>query len=81
MTEPDARALVLRCLGDIAPEADLAALPAGADLRETLDLDSMDFFNLVAALADGSGAVIPDADARQLTTLDGAVGYLAGHAP
>ena len=81
MTQPDARALVLRCLGEIAPEADLEALPPGADVREALDLDSMDFFNLVAALSEGSGAAIPDVDAPQLTSLDGAATYLAVHAP
>ena len=77
MTADTARALVLRCLGEIAPDADLDALPGDADLRDTLDLDSMDMFNLVAAIAEEGGVEIPDRDANRLTTLDGAVSYLA----
>jgi acyl carrier protein len=78
MTADTARSLVLRCLSEIAPDADLDALAGDADLRETLDLDSMDMFNLVAAIAEEGGVEIPDRDAGRLTTLDGAVGYLAG---
>jgi acyl carrier protein len=48
-----------------------------ADLREALDLDSMDIFNLVVALSQRLGIDIPDADAGQLVTLGGGVSYLA----
>ncbi len=48
-----------------------------ADLRETLDLDPMDFMNLVIGLHERTGVDIPDADYPQLFTLDGAVAYLA----
>jgi hypothetical protein len=43
MTEAELRKTVLDALGDIAPEADLDALPPDRDLREELDTDSMDF--------------------------------------
>ena len=43
MTKAELRKTVLDTLGDIAPEADLAALPPGEDLREELEIDSMDF--------------------------------------
>jgi len=76
---PDAaRTIVLRNLAEIAPDADLASLPADADLREALDLDSMDMFNLVAAISEESGVDIPDRDVGRLTSLDAAVGYLVG---
>ena len=78
MSPDDARALFLRCLAEVAPDADLAALAPEDDLRETLDLDSMDMFNVVAAIAEESGVEIPDRDIGRLTTLDGAVAYLAG---
>lgn len=76
MTDKELRALVLEILGDIAPEADLASLKAEDDLRETLDLDSMDFLNFVIALHERTGATIPEADYPKLFTLDGAVAYL-----
>ena len=77
MTETELRKTVLEALGDIAPEADLAALPPEKDLREQLDIDSMDFLNFVIALHEKLGVDIPEADYPQLITLDGAVGYLA----
>jgi acyl carrier protein len=76
MTEAEMRKIVLDTLGDIAPEADLAALPPGKDLREELDIDSMDFLNFVIALHEKLRVDIPEADYPQLVTVDGAVGYL-----
>jgi acyl carrier protein len=76
MTEAELRKTVLDTLGDIAPEADLAALAPGKDLREELDIDSMDFLNFVIALHEKLGIDIAEADYPQLVTLDGTVGYL-----
>jgi acyl carrier protein len=76
MTDAETRALILEVLGNIAPEADLASLQGEDDLRETLDLDSMDFLNVVIALHERTGVAIPEADYPKLFTLDGAVAYL-----
>jgi len=79
---PDqARALAASVLARIAPEADLAAVGEDEDLREALDLDSMDFMNFVVALSEGSGIAIPDADAPRLRTLRGVADCLAGGTP
>lgn len=78
MTRDDIRAAVLRALGDVAPEADLASLRPDRDLRDQLDLDSMDMLNAVIALHHALGIDIPEADYARLATLDGAVDYLAG---
>lgn len=80
MTRDDIRATVLRVLGDIAPEADLAALRPDRELRDELDLDSMDILNAAIALHRALGIDIPEADYGRLATLDGAVEYLAGRA-
>jgi acyl carrier protein len=77
VTRDDIRATVLRVLGDIAPEADLAALRPDRELRDELDLDSMDILNAVIALHRTLGIDIPEADYGRLATLDGAVAYLA----
>ena len=76
MTEAELRQTVLDALGDIAPEANLSALPPGKDIRDELDIDSMDFLNFVIALHEKLGVEIPEADYPQLFTLDGAVVYL-----
>jgi len=77
MTRDDLRAAVLRALGTIAPEADLSRLAPGADLRETLDIDSMDFLNFAIALHNTLGVEIPERDYPQLATLAGSIDYLA----
>lgn len=76
MTPQEIRATALEILGGIAPEADLAALADDAELREVLDLDSMDFLNFVSALHAATGAEIPESDYRKLFTLAGVVDYL-----
>ena len=76
MTETEIREILLVELGNIAPEADLASLDPKADLREALDIDSMDFLNLVAAIHRRLGVNVPETDYRKLSTLEGAVSYL-----
>ncbi len=45
MNPQDIRTLTAEVLAGIAPEADLSGVDEHADLREALDLDSMDFLN------------------------------------
>ncbi len=78
MNDHDVRALCAEVLGGIAPEADLAAVGDDEDLRDALDLDSMDFLNFVIALSQRSGFKIPEADMPMLRTLRGLVAYLSG---
>ena len=78
MNEAQIRALAAEVLADIAPEADLASVGDTEDLREALDLDSMDFLNFVIGLGQHTGRKIPEADSAKLCTLRGLVSYLAG---
>jgi acyl carrier protein len=72
----DIRAVVLDELGNIAPEADLAALDPKADLRRALDIDSLDFLNFLTAIHGRLGINVPERDYAKLLTLAGAVDYL-----
>ncbi|MCI4679669.1 acyl carrier protein [Rhodoblastus acidophilus] len=76
MNENEIRAIFLEELGNIAPEMDLVQIDSAADLRETLDIDSMDFLNLVTAIHRRLGVDIPELDYPNLVTLGGAVRYL-----
>jgi acyl carrier protein len=76
MNEADIRAILQEELGNIAPEIELQALDPAADLREALDIDSMDFLNFVTALHRRLGVDIPELDYPKLVTLVGAVRYL-----
>lgn len=57
-------------LSDIAPDADVTSLGADDDIRDQLDIDSVDFLNFVTAIHGATGVEIPEADY-------GAVGSLA----
>lgn len=76
MTDHEIRSLAAEVLAGIAPEADLAAIGDHEDLREALDLDSMDFLNFLIALGQRTGRRIPEADTRRLFTMEGLLGYL-----
>jgi acyl carrier protein len=76
MTEAEIRKLAAEVLGDIAPEADLGGLSDDEDIREALDLDSMDFLNFVIGLHKASGVEIPEADYPKLFTMKGVIAYL-----
>ena len=76
MNKEQVRALLVAELGNIAPEAAFATLDAKADLREALDIDSLDFLNFVAALHKKTGINVPESDYGKLRTLDGAGIYL-----
>lgn len=77
MTESEVRALAAQVLAGIAPEANLPGVRDDEDLREALDLDSMDFMNFVIGLAEHSGRRIPEADTPRLYTMASLVAYLA----
>ncbi|CAN5915830.1 hypothetical protein BH11MYX4_BH11MYX4_50960 [soil metagenome] len=72
------RSSVLASLAAVAPEADPAALAPNADLREALDIDSMDFLRFVVGLHERLHIDIPERDYAKVRTLDACVSYLAG---
>jgi acyl carrier protein len=76
MTHEEIRAAALQELLNVAPDLAEETIPFDADLRETLDLDSMDFVNWVAALHRRLGVDIPELDYPKLRTLNAAAAYL-----
>lgn len=71
------RRAFLEELARIAPEVDLATLEPHVDLREQIDLDSMDVLNLVIGLGEALSLEIPESDMTKLVTLDRGVDYLS----
>jgi len=80
MNTREARSLVIRLLGRIAPEAELGALDPDAPLQEALDLDSMDFLGLVTGVEEETGRPVPERDYPSISTLAGFSTYLAAGA-
>ena len=77
MQAQDIRAGVIAAIVDVAPEVDAAALRADRPLRAQVDLDSMDWLNVIVGWHERFGVDIPEADYARLTTLDAIVAYLA----
>ena len=76
MTDQEIRALILRELQKIAPEVEAEQVDPAVDLREQIDLDSMDILNLMIAVHEATGVEIPEADYTKMSTLDACVSYL-----
>lgn len=76
MTRDQVQAIVLRLLGNLAPEADLAQLPGHVNMREYLDLDSMDFLNFLTALHKELPVNVPEQDYPKVSSLQGCVDYM-----
>jgi acyl carrier protein len=79
VTNGQIKEAVLRILAKIAPEVRGQDLATSVNLRDQLDLDSMDALNFMIALHEEFGVDIPESDYAKLTTLDGIVAYLAAH--
>jgi acyl carrier protein len=77
MTRDEIRTAVIEGLSNIAPETDPASIAPNADVREALDIDSMDFLNFVICLHQRLKVDIPEAEYPKLLTVDGATDYLA----
>jgi acyl carrier protein len=72
----DTREVIIGLLRDIAPEVDPASVDPRADLRDELDLDSMDMLNLVVGIERELRVTVPERDYPQLRTVDDAVAYV-----
>jgi len=68
---------VLATLLGIAPEVDAAGLRADRPLRAQVDLDSMDWLNVLVGLHQRFGVDIPEADYARLVSLQDIVNYIA----
>ena len=76
MTNEEVKDVVLNIIGDIAPDEDTTDLDPAQSLREQLDLDSMDFLDIVMELRKRHKVEVPQEDYPQLATLDSCVTYL-----
>jgi hypothetical protein len=64
MSDIDIKKVIEEELGNIAPEADLTTVDPKADLREALDVDSMDFLTSSPPSTSGSASISPSSTTR-----------------
>jgi acyl carrier protein len=69
--------VMMAALTAVAPDVDPTAVDPAADLTDQLDIDSMDFLNIVVAVHEQTGIDIPERDYARLSNLEDAVDYLA----
>jgi len=76
MTREDVRSLIIQILTDIAPDEDTDALDDNAKLRDQIDLDSMDFLDIVMELRKRFNIEVPEKDYEHLASMASCVTYL-----
>ena len=76
MTEDQVKQIVIDIIKEIAPDEDTSDLKAEVALREQMDLDSMDFLDIVMELRKQHGIEVPEAEYPQLASLDSCATYL-----
>ena len=76
MTRDEIREVILEIIEDIDEDAEFDSLEADKPLRDQLDLDSMDFLDIVMELRKRYKLQIPEEEYPELATLDSCVNYL-----
>lgn len=76
MSDLDIRQLVIDIIEDIAPDEDTSDLDDSVRLRDQLELDSMDFLDIVMELRKQHNIEVPEDDYPQLASLDSCADYL-----
>ena len=76
MTPPQIREVIIGILERIAPDEDLSNLDDSKPFREQMELDSMDFLDIVMELRKQYRVQIPEEDYQNLVTMDSTVAYL-----
>ena len=77
MNPDEIRQVILDILARIAPDEDLSDLRDDVPFREQMELDSMDFLDIVMELRKQYRIQIPEEDYEHLATMDGTVAYLS----
>ncbi len=76
MTAAEIRDEILDILDDIAPDEELDQLDDEQPFRDQLELDSMDFLDIVMELRKRHRVQIPEEDYGHLASMNSTVAYL-----
>ena len=76
MTAAEIKTAITEILADIAPDEDLSHLKEDVPFRDQLELDSMDFLDIVMELRKRYRIQIPEEEYPQLASMASTVQYL-----
>jgi acyl carrier protein len=76
MTKQEIKSVLMQIVAEIIPDEDLTNLKDDIPIREQVELDSMDFLDIIMELRKRYGIEVPEDDYTQLTTIESSVAYL-----
>jgi acyl carrier protein len=76
MTKDACKQIVIDIIAEIAPDEDLSDVKPDVPLRDQLELDSMDFLDIVMELRKKYGIEVPEEEYLQLASLESSAEYL-----
>tara|TARA_B100000315_G_scaffold242032_1_gene263735 strand:- start:8889 stop:9149 length:261 start_codon:yes stop_codon:yes gene_type:complete len=76
MSKEEIREIIYNIIKDIAPDEDLSNLDDTKAIRDQIELDSMDFLDIVLELRKRYKVDVPEGDYPKLATINGCVEYL-----
>ncbi len=76
MTKEEIRKAIYNIISEIVPDEDLNSMDDNLVIRDQIELDSMDFLDIVLELRKRYKADVPEEDYPKLATINGCVEYL-----
>ncbi|MBW1739259.1 MAG: acyl carrier protein [Deltaproteobacteria bacterium] len=76
MKAEEIRTMIIEVIHEIVPDEDLSNLKGDIRIRDQIEMDSMDFLDVVMELRKRYNIVVPEDDYMELSTLDSSVAYL-----
>ncbi len=76
MTRDQVREAIIQIINDILPDGDCSGVDPDKRLRDQLELDSMDFLDIVMELRKKHKVEVPESDYGRLATLNSCIDYL-----
>ena len=76
MTREEIKSVLMEIVAEIIPDEDLTNLKGDIPIREQVELDSMDFLDIIMELRKRYSIEVPEDDYMQLATIDSSVAYL-----
>ena len=76
MNRDEIRSAVIKIIGDIVPDEDLSDLKDDVPFADQVELDSMDFLDIVMELLKRYNIEVPEDQYEQLVTMESTINYL-----
>lgn len=77
MTRAEVRQAILDIIEELVPDEDLSSIDDKEKIRDQIELDSMDFLDIIMELRKRYGINVPEDDYPNFITLEGCMDYLA----